>query len=428
QGAPDHLFPLTLLRDTRLRALVRQARNVPPTTPHRPAVLAQFAQRAAALAAELAPGTREDLILLRRMGREALHLLPPVDAPVYWSAWESGTLEEAQDGPMAGLSFTAPPFHTASTSRNAGLRMLPGPPPQGDSHPVLYEVRRSSARDIAPFSRTPGARQAMFPEETRFEEESREVRYDASLGRSHLRVVLREVAAPAPELWDREILTRPVIAPDGTWSGVTSYTAQEWTERQDALAHLPGLTYFKYYDTEAETWEKDRVPVPWGRGSLFFAAPGDGRLVQVGSPYGSKLATAGEVGGFLRELLRRSPAGERAALVVFGPPAGAGPLAQRMADRTGHDTAGSTAPAETFERGKDADPRYGLELERDPELPAPRWLIRTPRDQDSIEAEAPRDPSRNAERFAAVYADPRWPEAARGWERALGRALAGDPR
>ncbi|MDW4908109.1 hypothetical protein RB628_22865 [Streptomyces sp. ADMS] len=430
QGAPDQAFPLTLLRDTRLRTLVREARSVPPSAPNRAAALAQTGQRAAARAAELAAGIRGELAVLRRMGREALHLLPPVDAPVYWSAWEAGTLEEARGRSMAGLSFTSPPFHTASASRSVGLRMMPGRPPQGESHPVLYEVRRSSARDVAPFSRTPAARQTMFPEATRFEEESREVRYDASPGRSYAHVILREVPAPAlpaPEQWDREILTRPVIAPDGTWSGVTSYTAQEWSERHDAIAHLPRLTYFKYYDTEAEAWEDDRVPVPWSQGSLFFAAPSDGRLVQVGSRYGSKLATAGQVGSFLRELLRDSAARENAALVVFGSPAGAGPLAQRIADRSGHDAVGSTAPSETYERGEGANP-YGLELEHDPGRPAPRWLIRTPRAQDGTEDEAPRDPSRHAERFAAVYADPRWPEAARDWERALGSALAGDPR
>ncbi|MDW6059159.1 hypothetical protein SAZ11_15425 [Streptomyces sp. FXJ1.4098] len=429
-GAPEQAFPLTLLRDPRLRALVRQARSVPPLVPNRAAALARIGQRAAARAVELAAGMRGELAVLRRMAREALHLLPTVDAPVYWSAWEPGTLEEAQGRAWRESPSPSPlPLRLGLAERRAAHGV--GPPAAGESHPVLYEVRRSSARDIAPFSRTPEARQAMFPEETRFEEVSREVRYDASLGRSHVHVILREVPAsslPAPEPWDREILTRPVIAPDGTWSGVTSYTAQEWSERHHAIANLPVLTYFKYYDTEAEEWEDDRFPVPWSRGSLFFAAPSDGRLVQVGSRYGSKLATAGQVGNFLRELLRDSAAGENAALVVFGSPAGAGPLAQRMADRSGHDVVGSTAPSDTYDRGERANPRHGLELEHDPGQPAPRWLIRTPRAEDGTEDEAPRDPSRHADRFAAVYADPLWAEAARGWERALGRALAGDPR
>ena len=48
--------------------------------------------------------------------------------------------------------------------------------------------------------------------------------------------------------------------------------------------------------------------------------------MRVGSRYGSKLATAGQVGDFLGELLRESGARENAALVVFGSPVGAGPL------------------------------------------------------------------------------------------------------
>ncbi|MER6691047.1 lonely Cys domain-containing protein, partial [Streptomyces minutiscleroticus] len=296
RGEADGMYPLVLLRDNRLRSLARQAARV-PAGPGRAAALQPLAQWAGQRAAELADGARAELLLAARMAQEALELLPPVDTSVYYVRLEEGTAEQVATS-RPGAVHDSP--HILFTSRGNLARLLAAPRIPDGRHLVLHEVRGSTARDVAPFARVPGARRALYPRPARFTEVSRELRHDATTGRVYTHVLLQEAPDQDAAAWEREILTRPVVAPDGTWSGLTAYTAQEWAESRHGLATLPSLDYFKYYDTASEEWEPERVPVPWDNGSVFFAVPSDGRLVRAGSPYGSRLITGGQAGTYLR--------------------------------------------------------------------------------------------------------------------------------
>lgn len=419
RGAPRRDYPLVLLRDTQLRSLARKAASVPAGT-DRADRLRSLASQAETRAAGLADAARSEVLLLARMTQEALELLPPAGTVFRpgWATGEAGELAKSH----AGTIHPSPAWYPYSTSLEVALRRALAQASPSERLAMVYEVRGSTARDVAPFARIPALRTALYPRQPRFQEISRELRHDASLDRAYIHVLLREI----PDLdtdrdWDREILARSIVASDGTWSGLAAYTAQNWFERHRTLAALPTLDHFRYYDTTAQDWETERVPVPWNRGAIFFATASDSHLVRSGSPHGSRLITAEQAGAYLRRLL----AGPRQddVIVVVGAPAGAGPLARNVANFSGHPVIAATVTSAAYDRDATGEPPYGLRLSREPGQPRPRWLVHT--------LEAPADRSRDsrspADLLFSLHADPRWAKTSRAWERVLGLALAADP-
>ncbi|MGW6455753.1 hypothetical protein ACWF94_07450, partial [Streptomyces sp. NPDC055078] len=107
----------------------------------------------------------DDMALHVDMATEALELLPPVAAPVWWGGWLPGAVDTPDPSPLLhdGTLFLTR-FRSATERPDLALKYASQDAEgETDQHPVVCRVPYSSAPLISPFSLWPSEQEVLYP-------------------------------------------------------------------------------------------------------------------------------------------------------------------------------------------------------------------------------------------------------------------------
>ncbi|WP_202541861.1 hypothetical protein [Streptomyces sp. SID3915] len=306
-GAAD-LLPATLRKQEGFSALFDAMWEVDDLQEATPEV-ARLRRRLDAMA----DAVYDELSLHVDMTIEALEILPPLNADVWWGdRGMPGALgEPPSDGPVYGRdTITMPFFRSTALARGEALGFMhrsKGVP--GDAHRGLVHVARSTAREVNPFAVRPLETEALYPPGASFDVSTRTIVPGDSRTQPYESVEVREVTprqdvpgatgrttepgspdelfgvpplASATEGGPRPApVLRPVHGQDGELIGVASFDDADWAERQEEYGRLDRATGFV-------SWERDgegrpvatHQALPGGGtadGTFYFASHGGAR-------------------------------------------------------------------------------------------------------------------------------------------------------
>lgn len=302
------------------------------------------------------------------MAIEALEILPPVNADVWWGdrgipgaldgPSEDGDLTDGPpvDGPVYGRdTITMPFFRSTSLVRERAQEFMTWSkqPPAG-SHPGLVHVPRSTAREITPFVASLSETEVTYPPGAFFRVTGRGVVPGDEGTVSYESITAQEVSWAASAQRPAPVL-REMRAADGRIVGAASFDDADWAVRQDAYARLDGATGFVSWERDAQERPVATLkPLPGGGtagGTFFFASHGGAEGLALAEDGGGVLRDDGSYAGRLLAGVRNR--GFRSVTVLAcgpgdapGSVAEARARAERLADVVGlpvHLEVGRTA-------------------------------------------------------------------------------------
>ncbi|MFK4107063.1 hypothetical protein ACI2L1_44995, partial [Streptomyces sp. NPDC019531] len=423
-------LPLLLLRDETFAGLVDLSRKIPVDAPDRVARLAETRDRLMDRAAELAAGLADELREHRGVATEALDALPPALQSVWFTRRGQATSGDWAAIAEPGRVIDLPAFYPLTLDRDRALESLSREPAGGR---VLWEITNSTARDVSVFARRPGQRPARYPGGAQLRVTHRRTLLDEATGQSFTHVTAEEVVQLSSEVWDRDIVTRPIAhATTGQQVGAAVGTARTIESSTLLFSHLSDKERFYAVEGARKSYVGGPYSVPWrGQSVFFFAAHSDGRAVSVPSRFGRKPVSGEHLGLFLPRLLGgpRIPHGTQIVLTScstggsFGDTA---PLAQRVADRSTMVVYAPRSETGIWPLGAaGSEPVVNVTGGN----PAASWVRFEPRGagDGAGSREAVRDFFVHTGGFGGFYGTERWDELTRSYEDALGQALAANP-
>ncbi|MFD9545581.1 hypothetical protein, partial [Streptomyces sp. NPDC060022] len=426
----DGVLPLLLQRDEAFRDKLAEVRAVGDGaavgsgTDGSDAV--RLSRELADLVDGLADGLSGEVRQHREMALEAVGLLPPMLGAVWWASW-------AADVPVVGASVSVPALHGVALSEQAAVRGVAGVGGEADRL-VVWEVADSTARDVTPFARDPRAGVGLYSEETSFQVVAVSHRQDAAHDERYTHVMVEEVAKELPaRVWDRDVITHPVIHPDsGEETGLS-------TDGEDLARFFFDQQEFSVIRNVQERYLEVFHPVPWqGEADLFmFSAHSEGLTFQGASQHGNRYAGAAEVGRHLKQLLAALRPGQPVRLVLHACLAGRSYLglgregtdsaARKIADWSGFSTYAANRVVLLGISGHHMALIDGAGESGD----VPGWSLFEPRGRAAARAgdrAAVRGLDGRTSRYRSFEGTERWEALTLGYEDALGQVLAKDTR
>ncbi|MER6693430.1 hypothetical protein [Streptomyces minutiscleroticus] len=409
-------FPVLLMEVPEFRSLVGEARALPAAD--RAARLATSAVLLADVVARSADLLRTRADQHTAVALEALSLLPPVDTAVWWGSWlpgEAPASQEAADA-LPGV-VTVARLHPVRLSPSAALRALADASRDGH-HPVLYEVERSSARDISPYAANPEERRAAHATPAEFDVTARVPRTDPDTGLRYTLVRLAERPAvlpeapaqrtaaphyPEPDYWNNpwagqrtvtspsEIAAQEIRTADGRLVGRASFTAADWSLRApfySGLRDTAGYTEWSRGPGGIRVARQRALPATGSGGTFFWTSHGGTDGFTVAGPDGLPSGATGDTVGRLLGTGPRDAGFTSVTVVVCEPVRGDGAPAdpadtarrvQGIADATGLDVFVNTGRvAVTPMRRPDGSPAAAVHLLENADGTPNGWLRVSP--------------------------------------------------
>ncbi|MFJ4153067.1 hypothetical protein ACIP10_36680 [Streptomyces galbus] len=256
------------------------------------------------IARDIARSVTSDLELHVSMLAEALDILPPIFQPVSWGGWLPGPARTPwTETLLTPDSLYRPRFQSTSERKEEAEGYVPdisfttrSKYPLPLRHPILASVKKSSGREIAPFSNSMDEQEVLY-EPRAFRLLSRTPH--TGPGRPRINYRLEELPsypdvrlhnASGDGTWafpggavqpggDPESLVsaRDIVGPDGVLVGRAVFSERGWAWRKDAYAGLGEVMHYVEWrrgasDERLARWAA--LPETSGTGTFFFAAHG----------------------------------------------------------------------------------------------------------------------------------------------------------
>ncbi|WP_371652218.1 lonely Cys domain-containing protein, partial [Streptomyces mirabilis] len=371
------------------------------------------------------------------LASEAAERLIPAHRRAWFGEWTSGPVDGPHTFGDAQGVIRKGRLHLVSVNRRALLDDLSASAAKHEGeHLVLYEVLTSSAREVSPFLpeiRDTDRGKALYPVEVAYQYGGYRIERDDRLGLSYVVATLEELPQPlAPEVWDREFVSRTIRDRNGTQSGVSFVSSAEWAagSRDKVREVVRTSTYRTFRNGRSSDQE---YPVLWKPGQVgWLDSHGNGQSLTIPSRYGMKQGSAPQVGAYARQHLR--------ALGVSGIPivylacsaakdhAVSTVMAQELADWSGNlafaapTVVGLSRAGQSITESGQRLPGVILDLEATADHPAPRFAPFQPR--SLTDAVGPESLAQQGAWAESLYREEEWKDHAEDYEIALADKLA----
>ncbi|MEW1725212.1 hypothetical protein, partial [Streptomyces sp. NPDC093109] len=375
------------------------------------------------------------------LASEAAERLIPAHRRAWFGEWAAGPV----DGPHTfgndeGV-IRRGPRHIVSVDRRSLLDgLVASDDDREGGHLVLYEVLKSTAREVAPFLPTvdhTARGTALYPGKMVFRYQGYRIERDERHQLSYVVVTLKEAPKPlSPDMWDREFQSQTMRGRNGTQIGSALMGSNDWVTRKGGVIRRTEAGSYRTYD-DSYIFSDQEHPVPWQPGQVgWLNVHGSGKDFLTPSRYGAKRVSGAQVGAYARQLLRSLGLPDIPIVYVACSTARSHAVgtvaAQVVADWSKQvGFAGPTTIAYPVggaalknKSGQPITPGF-MALQTTADDPAPRFTRFEPR--PLTDAVGPEPIAQRGAWAEGLYALEEWRELARGYEVALAKKLAGDP-